>query len=94
MNQVHLLASSKQGQIKVYSFLIFFQTQIYIIINSLLEKPKFDRTGVYGSVKEIRVKAGEPITFELPIDGAPTPEVSLTKNGDKLPTSDSNGYDL
>lgn len=44
------------------------------------EKPKFDKSLLEG-LKEIRIKAGEPIEIELPITGAPKPEVTWVKDG-------------
>jgi hypothetical protein len=58
------------------------------------EKPKFDRSGLHGPFKEIKVKAGEPIELELPMVGTPIPEVSWIKD-DKLPIlNNSNGVQL
>lgn len=47
------------------------------------EKPKFDKS-LLENLKEIRVKAGEPIDIELPITGAPKPEVTWTKDGNMV----------
>jgi hypothetical protein len=56
------------------------------------EKPKFDRSGLHGPFKEIKVKAGEPIEIELPMVGTPSPEVSWIKD-DKLPIqNNTNGF--
>ena len=58
-----------------------------------LEKPKFDKSGIYGPIKEIKVKAGEPIDILLDIVGAPTPEVTWTKDDEKKPLeNNANGY--
>lgn len=35
---------------------------------------------------EIKVRAGEPIKIDVPIDGSPTPTVSWTKDGKDLPS--------
>ena len=48
------------------------------------DKPKFDKSGLFNGIKEIKVKAGEPIVIELPIDGSPAPEVIWTKDGKPL----------
>ena len=45
---------------------------------------------MYGLVKEIKVKAGEPIEIDLPIDGAPVPDIKWTKNGEKMTPENSN----
>lgn len=59
------------------------------------EKPKFDRDGLFGPIKEIRIKAGEPIDIELPIVGAPTPEVAWIKDGAAKPLeNNANGVQL
>jgi hypothetical protein len=34
--------------------------------------------------KEIRVKAGEPLTIDLPITGSPTPIITWTKEGEPV----------
>ena len=49
-----------------------------------LEKPSFDLSGLLGGLgkKELRVKAGEPITIDIPIDGSPTPTITWTKDGE------------
>lgn len=58
------------------------------------EKPKFDKS-LLDSLKEIRVKAGEPIDIELPITGAPKPEVTWIKDANKKPlVSGANGIEL
>jgi len=51
-----------------------------------LEKPSFDLSGLLGGLgkKEIRVKAGEPITIDLPINGSPTPKITWTKDGEPV----------
>ena len=43
-----------------------------------LEKPSFDLSGLFGPLgkKEIRIKAGEPLTIDLPIKGSPRPIVT------------------
>jgi hypothetical protein len=53
-----------------------------------LEKPSFDLSGLFGPLgkKEIRVKAGEPITIDLPINGSPTPTITWTKDGEPVQT--------
>jgi len=43
-------------------------------------------TGGLGK-KELRVKAGEPITINLPINGSPTPVVTWTKDGETVQPS-------
>jgi len=48
--------------------------------------PKLDMSALGG--REIRVRAGEPLKIDLPIDGAPTPTVTWTKDGKDLPESD------
>jgi hypothetical protein len=63
------------------------------------EKPKFDRDcliGLNSGVKEIRIKAGEPIEIELPIAGAPTPTVAWIKdnNVNKPLENGKNGVQL
>ena len=37
--------------------------------------------------REIRVRAGEPLKIDVPIDGAPTPAVTWKKNGKEVPES-------
>ena len=49
------------------------------------EKPKFDRDGLNNGVKEIKVKAGEPLEVIIPIVGAPTPTVTWIKDGKPIP---------
>ena len=51
-----------------------------------LEKPTFDLSAFPGGLgkKEIRVKAGEPLTINLPINGAPAPTVTWTKDGEPV----------
>jgi len=59
------------------------------------EKPKFDRSDLYGSqIKEIKIKAGEPLEFDLKIDGSPQPNVIWTKNGVSFPKLNSNNVEL
>ncbi|CAF0846330.1 unnamed protein product [Brachionus calyciflorus] len=59
------------------------------------EKPKFDRSVLFGQTKEIRIKAGEPIDIELPIVGAPVPEVSWFKDNAPTPLhNNQNGVEL
>ncbi|CAM4765861.1 unnamed protein product [Rotaria magnacalcarata] len=50
------------------------------------EKPSFDLSGLLGSLgkKEIRVKAGEPLIINLPIDGSPKPTVTWSKDGEPI----------
>lgn len=45
---------------------------------------------MYGPVKEIKLKAGEPLNIALKIDGSPKPEVIWVKNGG-LPLKNTNG---
>jgi len=47
------------------------------------EKPSFDLSDLFGPLgkKEIRLRAGEPLTIDLPISGAPTPTITWTKDG-------------
>ena len=54
-----------------------------------VEKPSFDLSGLFGGLgkKEIRVKAGEPLTIDLPINGSPTPIVTWTKDGEAVQAS-------
>ncbi|CAF4659640.1 unnamed protein product, partial [Rotaria magnacalcarata] len=49
-------------------------------------KPSFDLSGLLGSLgkKEIRVKAGEPLIINLPIDGSPKPTVTWSKDGEPI----------
>ncbi len=51
-----------------------------------LEKPSFDLSGLPGGLgkKELRVKAGDPITIDIPIVGSPTPTVTWTKDGETV----------
>lgn len=51
-----------------------------------VEKPSFDLSGLFGPLgkKELRVKAGEPLTIDLPILGSPTPTVTWTKDGEPV----------
>ncbi len=63
------------------------------------EKPKFDRDSIIGlnnaGVKEIRIKAGEPIEVELPLTGAPTPQVAWIKDNSNKPLENgTNGVQL
>ena len=37
--------------------------------------------------REIRVRAGDPLKIDLPIEGSPTPTVSWQKDGKDLPES-------
>ncbi|CAF1142161.1 unnamed protein product [Rotaria sordida] len=56
------------------------------------EKPSFDLSALFGPLgkKEIRVKAGEPLTIDLPISGSPTPTVTWAKDGEPVqPTRDT-----
>ncbi|CAF1402962.1 unnamed protein product, partial [Adineta steineri] len=48
------------------------------------EKPSFDLSALTGGLgrKEIHVKAGEPLTIDLPIDGSPTPTITWIKDGE------------
>ena len=46
------------------------------------EAPKVDLSGLLG--KDIRVRAGEPLTLDVPICGAPTPTCSWDKDGKAL----------
>jgi titin len=62
-----------------------------IIAKPEKEKPKFDRSGLIGPVKEIKVKAGEELKIELPIVGAPTPEVIWVKDGKTPIKNQTNG---
>lgn len=50
------------------------------------EKPKLWLDGLIG--RRIKVRAGEPVNIDIPISGAPIPQVSWTKNG--VPVSQSN----
>lgn len=54
-----------------------------------LEKPSFDLSGLFGPLgkKEIRLRAGEPLTIDLPISGAPTPTITWTKDGEPIEPS-------
>ena len=51
-----------------------------------LEKPTFDLSGLNGGLgkKEIRIRAGEPLTIDLPINGSPAPTVTWTKDGEPV----------
>ena len=57
-----------------------------MIFFAYLEKPSFDLSGLLGGLgkKELRVKAGEPLTIDLPINGSPTPIVTWTKDGESI----------
>ncbi len=60
-----------------------------IIVSSFflrLEKPSFDLSGLLGGLgkKELRVKAGEPLTIDIPINGSPTPKVTWAKDGEPV----------
>ncbi|CAF4189098.1 unnamed protein product [Rotaria sp. Silwood2] len=50
------------------------------------EKPSFDLSGLFGPLgkKEIRIKAGEPLTIDLPINGSPTPTITWTKDSESV----------
>lgn len=56
------------------------------IFKNILEKPSFDLSGLLGSFgkKEIRVKAGEPLTINVPINGSPAPTVTWTKDNETV----------
>ncbi len=43
-------------------------------------------------LKEIRIKAGEPLELELPLVGTPTPDVIWTKDGAPV-NNNSNGWE-
>ena len=45
---------------------------------------QLDMSNLFGG-NEIRVRAGEPIKIDLPIEGAPTPTVTWSKDGKGLP---------
>ena len=63
----------------------------------LLEKPSFDLSNLFGPLgkKEIRVKAGEPLTIDLLILGSPTPIVTWTKDGETVqPTREFVSFSL
>ncbi|CAF0817484.1 unnamed protein product, partial [Didymodactylos carnosus] len=56
------------------------------------EKPSFDLSALFGPLgkKEIRVKAGEPLTIDLPISGSPAPTITWIKDGEDVqPTRDT-----
>ncbi|CAF4237342.1 unnamed protein product, partial [Adineta steineri] len=56
------------------------------------EKPSFDLSSLFGPLgkKEIRVKAGEPLTIDVPINGSPTPVITWIKDGETVqPTRDT-----
>jgi hypothetical protein len=59
---------------------------IIILLNFYLEKPSFDLSALFGPLgkKEIRIKAGEPLTIDLPINGSPTPTITWTKDGEPV----------
>jgi len=69
--------------LKIYLSKFKFQ----LIIFKYLEKPRFDKSGIIGGVKEIKVKAGEPINIELPLVGTPAPQITWLKNGKILPNN-------
>ena len=46
------------------------------------EAPKINLNGLLG--KDIRVRAGEPLTIDIPISGAPTPTCEWAKDGKVL----------
>lgn len=49
------------------------------------EPPKLFLDGLLG--KRIKVRAGEPINIDIPLSGAPIPEIKWTKDGKSLPKS-------
>ncbi|CAF1068172.1 unnamed protein product, partial [Rotaria sordida] len=56
------------------------------------EKPSFDLSGLFGPLgkKEIRIKAGEPLTIDIPISGSPTPTITWIKDDESVqPTRDT-----
>lgn len=55
----------------IYRFNLFF---------NYTEPPKVNLDALFGA-KEIRVKAGEPLTIPIGISGAPTPTCTWNKNG-------------
>jgi hypothetical protein len=55
------------------------------MIMQIQEKPQFNKDKVDSSVlKEIKVKAGEPISIKLPIIGTPSPTLTWKQNGEPL----------
>merc|ERR1712226_1250386 len=56
------------------------QTAAPIPAKPIKEAPKLNLDSLFGA-KEIRVKAGEPLTLNLGICGAPTPTVEWLKDG-------------
>lgn len=53
------------------------------------EAPKVNLDALFGA-KEIRVKAGEPLTIPIGISGAPTPTCTWNKNGSPVDSRVSN----
>lgn len=58
------------------------QSLIYTfnLFSDYTEPPKVNLDALFGA-KEIRVKAGEPLTIPIGISGAPTPTCTWNKNG-------------
>lgn len=50
-----------------------------IIAKPMKEPPKLHLDGLVG--RKIKVRAGEPISINIPLSGAPTPKIDWTKNG-------------
>ena len=53
---------------------------------SVTEAPKLDLSNMIPG-RDIRVRAGEPFSIDIPILGAPTPTVTWKKDGKDLPES-------
>ncbi|ODM93780.1 Twitchin [Orchesella cincta] len=58
---------------------------VQITAKPMKEPPKLYLDGLAG--KRIKVRAGEPINVEIPLSGAPIPEIKWTKEGKSLPSS-------
>lgn len=56
------------------------QSLISTLFSNYTEPPKVNLDALFGA-KEIRVKAGEPLTIPIGISGAPTPTCTWNKNG-------------
>lgn len=69
-------------KLAMFSYYLCF-TDVFILFNS--EKPKLHLDGLYGKV--IRVKAGDPLSINVPLTGSPAPTTTWTINDKPLPFS-------
>ena len=86
---LHLITNTQHVNTQTYFWYSWlFWLECYIVMGLILwftEAPKLDLSSLLG--QEIRVRAGEPISIDIPIKGSPTPTIVWKKDGKEIPAT-------